>query len=257
VAGERDGWGRLVDVARRKALQETCVGGREGLRAHLAAAGVPTVLNYPKALPFYPAYAYLSHTATDFPVAYRNQSRILSLPLYPEMRVEEYLTFAASLRMTDTDALRQRLGEVVARCGLTEVRHTLIGSLSRGYRQRPSGAPDQLERAQHGRGDPALAASGVVKPRCLACRIAPHVSVYEDLVVEAEDRVVGRRASDPDRALFRGQDGGGVVGGDDVDGLYRWHGGLGGIGTADELLRPVPLHLARISHKSQVHRGSE
>jgi ABC-2 type transport system ATP-binding protein len=58
------------------------------------------------------------------------------VPLYPEMRVEEYLTFAASLRMTDTDALWQRLEGVLARCGLTHVRHTLIGSLSRGYRQR-------------------------------------------------------------------------------------------------------------------------
>jgi ABC-2 type transport system ATP-binding protein len=58
------------------------------------------------------------------------------VPLYPEMRVEEYLTFAASLRMPSTAGLAKRLGEVVARCGLTEVRRTLIGSLSRGYRQR-------------------------------------------------------------------------------------------------------------------------
>ena len=47
--------------------------------------GVATVLNYPKALPFYPAYAYLGHKPADFPVAYANQSRILSLPIYPEM----------------------------------------------------------------------------------------------------------------------------------------------------------------------------
>src|SRR6266567_6867873 len=49
------------------------------------------------------------------------------VPLYPEMRVEEYLTFAASLRMADAEALRQRLREVISRCGLTEVRQTLIG----------------------------------------------------------------------------------------------------------------------------------
>jgi dTDP-4-amino-4,6-dideoxygalactose transaminase len=60
-------------------------GRRDALKAHLDKAGVATVLNYPKALPFYPAYAYLKHTPTDFPVAYRNQSRILSLPIYPEM----------------------------------------------------------------------------------------------------------------------------------------------------------------------------
>jgi dTDP-4-amino-4,6-dideoxygalactose transaminase len=58
---------------------------RDALRQHLKDAGVDTVLNYPKALPFYPAYAYLGHTPADFPVAYANQSRIVSLPIYPEM----------------------------------------------------------------------------------------------------------------------------------------------------------------------------
>jgi dTDP-4-amino-4,6-dideoxygalactose transaminase len=58
---------------------------RDELKAHLAQVGIATVLNYPKALPFYPAYAYLGHVPDDFPVAFRNQSRILSLPIYPEM----------------------------------------------------------------------------------------------------------------------------------------------------------------------------
>jgi len=43
-------------------------------------------------LPFYPAYAYLGHIPDDFPVAYANQSRILSLPIYPEM-TEEMVAF--------------------------------------------------------------------------------------------------------------------------------------------------------------------
>ena len=60
-------------------------GHRDALRKYLTAAGVSTVLNYPRALPFYPAYAYLKHSPKDFPVAYANQSRILSLPIYPEM----------------------------------------------------------------------------------------------------------------------------------------------------------------------------
>lgn len=61
---------------------------REALQAHLTEAGIATLLNYSRALPFYPAYAYLRHTPDDFPVAYRNQTRILSLPLYPEMPSE-------------------------------------------------------------------------------------------------------------------------------------------------------------------------
>ena len=61
---------------------------RDDLKKHLAAAGVTTTLNYPKALPFYPAYAYLNHSTSDFPIAHRNQSRILSLPIYPELTDE-------------------------------------------------------------------------------------------------------------------------------------------------------------------------
>ena len=63
-------------------------GNRDALRKHLTDAGVATVLNYPKALPFYPAYAYLGYVPEDFPVAYANQSRILSIPIYPEMGKE-------------------------------------------------------------------------------------------------------------------------------------------------------------------------
>jgi len=58
---------------------------RDALKKHLADQEIGTVLNYPKALPFYPAYAYLGHQPGDFPVAYANQSRILSLPIYPEI----------------------------------------------------------------------------------------------------------------------------------------------------------------------------
>lgn len=58
---------------------------RDALKKYLAEAGVATVLNYPKALPFCSAYAYLGAQATDYPVAYADQSRILSLPIYPEM----------------------------------------------------------------------------------------------------------------------------------------------------------------------------
>jgi dTDP-4-amino-4,6-dideoxygalactose transaminase len=61
---------------------------RDAVRKHLTQAGIPTVLNYPKALPFYPAYAYLGHRPEDFPVAYAHQSRILSLPIYPEVTDE-------------------------------------------------------------------------------------------------------------------------------------------------------------------------
>lgn len=63
-------------------------GRRDELRKFLGDAGIATVLNYPKALPFYPAYGYLGHRPEDFPVAHANQSRIVSLPIYPELTDE-------------------------------------------------------------------------------------------------------------------------------------------------------------------------
>lgn len=68
---------------------------RDALKKHLAEKGVATVLNYPKALPFYPAYAYLGHKHEDFPVARAHQSRILSLPIYPEA-TDEIIDYVAS-----------------------------------------------------------------------------------------------------------------------------------------------------------------
>ena len=67
-------------------------GERDALKKHLTDAGIATGLNYPKALPFCPAYSYLGHTPNHFPVAYENQSRILSLPIYPEM-TEDMITY--------------------------------------------------------------------------------------------------------------------------------------------------------------------
>lgn len=58
---------------------------RDELAAHLKDSGIQTVINYPVALPFLPCYAPMGHKPSDFPNAHRDQSRILSLPIFPEM----------------------------------------------------------------------------------------------------------------------------------------------------------------------------
>jgi dTDP-4-amino-4,6-dideoxygalactose transaminase len=62
---------------------------RDVLREQLKQRGIATVLNYPKALPFYPAYAYLGHKPEEFPVAYKHQHEILSIPIFPEMTPQQ------------------------------------------------------------------------------------------------------------------------------------------------------------------------
>ena len=57
-----------------------------------------------------------------------------SAPVYPEMRVDEYLLFRANLyRVSDSRAAIRR---VVEQCGLQQVHRRIIGQLSKGYRQR-------------------------------------------------------------------------------------------------------------------------
>ena len=58
-------------------------GAREVLRAHLAAAGIETLVHYPVPIPRQPALA--TETPADCPVADRVCAEIVSLPLYPSM----------------------------------------------------------------------------------------------------------------------------------------------------------------------------
>ena len=57
-------------------------------------------------------------------------------PLYPEMRVREYLKFRARLKGLGWRRSRQRVNTVMEQCGLADVSRRVIGQLSKGYRQR-------------------------------------------------------------------------------------------------------------------------
>ncbi|CAG0928212.1 UDP-2-acetamido-2-deoxy-ribo-hexuluronate aminotransferase [Planctomycetaceae bacterium] len=71
---------------------------RDALARHLAEQGVQTVINYPVALPFLPAYERFGARPEDFPTAHRHQSRILSLPIFPEMTAHQIETVADAIR---------------------------------------------------------------------------------------------------------------------------------------------------------------
>ena len=60
-----------------------------------------------------------------------------SCPLYPEMRVVEYLRFRAGIKgLHGRQASRTASSTCSKRCWLDDVRRQLIGTLSKGYRQR-------------------------------------------------------------------------------------------------------------------------
>ncbi len=59
-----------------------------------------------------------------------------TVPLYTEMSVVDYLDFMGKIRGMDKQWRRRRIGEVIDICRLGDYRSSLIGKLSKGFRQR-------------------------------------------------------------------------------------------------------------------------
>ena len=69
-------------------------------------------------------------------------------PLYREMRVDDYLIFAAKLHRVPNSRLADALAETKQRCGLEESGKKIIGTLSKGYQQRVGIAQAIIHRPQ-------------------------------------------------------------------------------------------------------------
>jgi ABC-2 type transport system ATP-binding protein len=59
-----------------------------------------------------------------------------NVPLYTDMRVTEFLRFRAELKKVPRRKIRERVELVMERCSLKDVENKIIGTLSKGYRQR-------------------------------------------------------------------------------------------------------------------------
>jgi ABC-2 type transport system ATP-binding protein len=59
-----------------------------------------------------------------------------SVPLYPEMRVDEYLAYRAALKGVPSRQRRARIDDAIASVAIGPERRRVIGQLSKGYRQR-------------------------------------------------------------------------------------------------------------------------
>ncbi len=72
------------------------------------------------------------------PVALRRNVGYLpeNVPLYPELRVDEYLRFRADIEGVPRAEVKDRMDDVVEQCHIGDVSRQVIGTLSKGYRQR-------------------------------------------------------------------------------------------------------------------------
>ncbi len=71
---------------------------RDELAEYLHNQGIETAIHYPVPLPFMPAYSYLKIQRNDFQKVEQNQSKLLSLPLYPEISEDQMIVVQKSIQ---------------------------------------------------------------------------------------------------------------------------------------------------------------
>ncbi len=78
------------------------------------------------------------HDVVDEPFEARQSIGYMpeGVPLYPEMRVVEYLRFRAELKRVPRAARRAHVDDAMGKAGVVDVANKRIGHLSKGYRQR-------------------------------------------------------------------------------------------------------------------------
>jgi dTDP-4-amino-4,6-dideoxygalactose transaminase len=62
---------------------------RDGLQKHLNSKGIATGLHYPMPLHLQKAYRHLEYPKGSFPVTENSAARLLSLPMFPELKKEQ------------------------------------------------------------------------------------------------------------------------------------------------------------------------
>ena len=74
------------------------VGDRDDFRRRLAAAGVASMVHYPRPLHRHPAYTELAECSERLPMSERLSGEVVSLPLYPELSDVEAMAVVAAVR---------------------------------------------------------------------------------------------------------------------------------------------------------------
>ena len=82
---------------------------RDRAQARLAEAGLPSAIYYPKPLHHQPAYAPV-HDGASLPVAEEVATRILALPIHPDLAEKDADLVAAALAGIDSDGQRHAAG---------------------------------------------------------------------------------------------------------------------------------------------------
>jgi ABC-2 type transport system ATP-binding protein len=69
-------------------------------------------------------------------------------PLYTELTVNDYLTFVSQIKGVGKDKVKSEIDSVVEKTSIGDVRHRVIGKLSKGFKQRVGLAQSLLNNPQ-------------------------------------------------------------------------------------------------------------
>ncbi len=88
-----------------------------------------------------PSYGYVriaGYDVTDHPQQVKKRIGYLpdEPPIHDDMRVEEFVTYAARLRKIPKQQIADRVASTLEKLDLVDMKHRLVGNLSKGYRQR-------------------------------------------------------------------------------------------------------------------------
>ena len=71
---------------------------RDAIRDRMGADGVATAIHYPRPIHLQPAFAHLGQGPGSCPIAERAADEMISLPMFPQLTIEQVDHVAASLR---------------------------------------------------------------------------------------------------------------------------------------------------------------
>lgn len=144
------------------------------------------------------------------------------VPLYLDMQVTSYLDFISRVKGIDPRERTKAINHVIDRCGISDVRNRIIGTLSKGYRQRVGlaqalvGEPDVLMLDEPTTGlDPRqiteirelIKQLGIGHTVILSTHILPEVSMICDriIIINKGKLVAADSVANLTRALTKSQ----------------------------------------------------
>ena len=80
---------------------------REGMMKHLKEAGIGSAIHYPVPLHLQRAYVSLNYSTGDFPVTESVAAEIVSLPMYPQLTLQQQEKVAAAVTVFSTEQQRE------------------------------------------------------------------------------------------------------------------------------------------------------